>query len=161
MRRKDGGGKDWDRDELHRSRGPFRYGNCSMSSRPSPKEQIVRQGMRPHPGPRSGDQSRGQKERVFGNEIGVDDAYTGDPMSSLRVALSTKRNIDDAIQEPRNIKQRTEEGIGYICARVVPAPRRCIEARNGTVVVQKAHRRECNNEQCIAAFQAYGLIVTA
>ena len=45
MRRKDGGGKDWDRDELHRSSGPFRYDNRSNDSRPLPKEQIVGQGI--------------------------------------------------------------------------------------------------------------------
>ena len=63
------------------------------------------------------------------------------------------------IQEPRNVKQRIEEGIGYVGARVVPVPKRCIEARNGTAIMQKAHRSECSNEQCLAAFQVYGLLV--
>ena len=63
------------------------------------------------------------------------------------------------IQEPCNIKKRNEEGIGYIGARVVPASRRCIEARNGTALLQNAHRRGCNNGQSMAAFQAYGLLV--
>ena len=108
--------------------------------------------MHPHPGPESSDQSRGQKERVLGNEIGVDDAYTREPMSSLRAALSTKRIIDDVIEEPRNIKQRTADDIGYAGSRVAPAPRRCIEARNGTVEMQEAHWKQGSNEQCIAAF---------
>ena len=98
-------GKNWERYELHKSIGPARYDNCSMNNRPSPKEQIVRQGMRPHLGPRSDGQCRGQKEGVQGKEVGVDDVYTREPMSSLRAALSTKRSIDDVIQEPRNVKQ--------------------------------------------------------
>ena len=153
------GGKNWEMYELHKSIGPARYDKCSMKSRPSPKEQIVRQGMRPHPGPRSDDQSRGKKERVLGKEVGVDDVYTREPMSSLRAALSTKRSIEDVIQEPRNVKRRTEEDIGYVGSRVVPVPKRCIEARNGTAIMQKAHRSECSNEQCLAAFQVYGLLV--
>ena len=78
-------GKNWERYELHKSIGPVRYDNCSMNSRPSPKEQIVRQGMRPHPGPRNDDQSRGQKEGVLGKEVGVDDVY------SIRFAIPHQR----------------------------------------------------------------------
>ena len=149
-------GKNWERYELHKSIGPARYHNCSMNSRPSPKEQIVRQGMHPHPGPKNDDQSRGQKECVLGKEVGVDDVYTREPMSGTQ---HQKKYIEDVIQEPRNVKQRTEEGIDYVGARVVPAPRRCVEARYDIAIMQKAHRRECNNEQCLVAFQAYGLLV--
>ena len=116
-------GKDWKRYELHKSSGPVRHDNCSKNSRPLPKEQIVRQGMHPHPGPADSDHSRGQKERVLGSEAGVDDAYTGEPMSSLQAALSTKRTIDDEIGKPRNIKQRTAGENDHDDARVIPAPR--------------------------------------
>ena len=89
--------------------------------------------MHPHPGPENSDHSRGRKERVFGNEVGVDDAYTREPMSSLRAALSTNRNIDDVIEEHRAIKQTTADDGDHIVARVTPAPRRFIQAGNGTI----------------------------
>ena len=79
--------------------------------------------MHSHLGPRSDDQSRGQKEGVLGKEVEVDDVYTMGPMSSLRAALSTKRSIEDVIQEPRNTEPRTEEDIGYVGARVAPVPK--------------------------------------
>ena len=70
------GGENWSRDDLHRSSGPPRHDNCSKDSRPLPKEQIVRQGMHPNPGPNREHQSRGQREAVLGREVGIEDAYT-------------------------------------------------------------------------------------
>ena len=72
--------------------------NSNESSRPLPKAVIIRQGMHPNPGPGSEGQSRGQRERVLGKEIGIDDAYTREPMSSLVAALRTKRTTDDVIR---------------------------------------------------------------
>ena len=79
-------------------------------------------------------------------------------MSSLRAALNTKMAIDDWIEEPRNIKQRTADDGEWANSKVIPAPMRCIQARNGIVEMQEAHRRSCSNEQCIAAFQIHGLL---
>lgn len=42
--------------------------------------------------------------------------------------------------------------------RVAPAPRLCIQARNGIEEMQERHRKECANERCIAAFQLRGLL---
>ena len=80
-------------------------------------------------------------------------------MSSLQAALNTKRTIDDGIGEPRNIRQNTAGDGTYADAKVTPAPRRCIQARNGAVEMQETHRRSCSSEQCIAAFQIHGLLV--
>ena len=56
-------------------------------------------------------------------EIGVDGAYTRPPMSSLTTALHTKRTIEDEIEDPRNIKQRTAEGGDWAAINVASAPR--------------------------------------
>ena len=79
-------------------------------------------------------------------------------MSSLQAALSTKRTIDDEIGKPRNIKQKTADENDDDDARIIPAPRQCIQARNGTVEMQVAHRKGCSNEQCIMALRTHGLL---
>ena len=68
--------------------------------------------------------------------------------------------IDDVTEEHCNIKQRTADDGDHVDARVTPAPRRCIQARNGAVEMQEAHRMGCSNEQCIAAFQIHGCLAT-
>lgn len=114
--------------------------------------------MHPHPGPKNEDQSRGHKECVLGKEVGVDDVYTREPMSSLQTALSTKRTIDDEIGKPRDIKQRTADVNDHDDARISPPQRQSIQARNGTAEMQMAHRKGCSNEQCIMAFRIHGLL---
>ena len=122
-----------------------------------PNIDIVRQGMHPNLGPGSEDQSRGQRESVLGKEIGVDDAYTRKPMSNLVAALSTKRTIDDVIKVRCEAKLITNDASECPDARIVPAPRRCIQARSGTISEQKEHRSTCHNEECIIAFRIHGL----
>ena len=151
------GGKDWSRDELHRSSDLLRYDNRSKDSRPLPKEQIVRQGMHPNPGPDREHQSRGQREAVLGKQAGIEDAYDREPMSSLVAALNTKRTIDDVINARGEAKQITADGNDNLDARIPPAPRRCIQVRNGTIDEQREHRSGCQHEQCIAAFRVHGL----
>jgi hypothetical protein len=138
-------------------RSPINAGNHSESSRPLPKVSIVRQGMHPNPGPGREDHSRGQRESVLGKEIGVDDAYTREPMSNLVVALGTKRTIDDVIKVRCEAKQITDDKSEHLDARIVPAPRKCIQARNGTTSEQREHRSMCHNEECIIAFRIHGL----
>ena len=97
-----------------------------------PKASIVMQGVHPNPGPEGGSQRRGQRENVLGSEAGVDDAYTREPMSSLNAALGTKRTIDDVIRircEEKQITAGEDEGGD---ARITRAPKRCIQAMNGT-----------------------------
>ena len=60
----------------------------------------------PHAG-RDG-MSRRHKEAVLGNEIGVDNAYTRGPMSSLQAALNTKRPHGGGLDEPCSNKRRTD-----------------------------------------------------
>ena len=131
--------------------------NSSESRRPMPKADIVMQGMHPNPGPSGGSHSRGQRENVLGKEVGVDDAYIREPMSSLNAALGTKRTIDDIIKIRREEKQITAGENECEDARITRAPRKCIQARNGTTDEQKEHRWVCHNEQCIIAFRVNGL----
>ena len=70
-------------------------------------------------------------------------------MGSLRAALDTKRTIDEWSEEPGNIKQRTANDGDLADAEVIPTPRRFIQARNGTVEMQEAHRRGCSNDSVL------------
>ena len=76
----------WPNRELQIIEGLVRYANRIEDSHPLPSQRIIQHGVHLHLGPDRNDMSRGQREAVLGNEIGVDDAYTRGPMSSLQAA---------------------------------------------------------------------------